>query len=103
MTWITVSKEKECETLWRFLEPVCKNVTSLTSVLAKTHGIIGKQYETLTDVDGEPDWKEISMMLFGITGGFMEYVEDFCRVYAKLLQELRETLTVSEETNEGGE
>lgn len=103
MAKITVSKEKECETLWQFLKPACENVTSLTSVLAMTHETIEKHYERLTNVDGEPDWREISMMLFGITGGFMDYVKDYCLAYAKLLQELREKLSVSEETNEEGE
>lgn len=103
MTGITISKEKECETLWRFITPVSGNMTSLASVLAKTREIIDGHYERLTNVDGEPDWKEVSMMLFGTVDGFMDYVRGFCLAYTELIQGLRETLGVSEETDEEDE
>jgi hypothetical protein len=102
MAKITVSKEKECEMLWRFVTPASENVTSLASALAKTREVIAKQYKALTDTD-EPDWKEISLMLLGTTKGFMDFVKDYCLAYANMLQELRGSLSVSEETNEGAE
>ena len=103
MAKITVSKEKEFELLWRFVMPVSENVTFLSSALAKTREVIDNHYERLTDVDGEPDWKEISTMLLGTTDGFMDFIKEFCLAYANMLRELKGSLSVSEETNEEAE
>lgn len=96
MAKITVSKEKECELLWRFVAPTSENVTSLASALAKTREVIAKQYKALTDTD-EPDWEEISLMLLGTTDAFMDYIKDYCLAYAKMLQELKKALNVEED------
>lgn len=102
MAKITVSKEKECELLWRFVASVSDNTTVLASVVAKVCKTIDEHHERLTDVEGndEPDWKEISMMLLGTVDGFMEFVKKYCLAYTNVLRELKGSLSVSEETDE---
>ena len=100
---ISVSKEEECELLWRFIASVSKNVVTLSSVLAETRIAINEDYYRLTKTDGdhdEPDWKEISKMLLSTTDGFMDSVKEYCLAYTKILLDLQESLQVSEETDE---
>ena len=101
-----VSKEEECELLWRFIATVSKNVTTLSSVFAETRKAINEDYGRLAKVDGdydEPDWKEISEMLLSTTGGFMDAVKEYCIAYTNVLLDLQETLQVTEETDEEAE
>ena len=89
--------------LWRFIASVSKNVVTLSSVLAETRIAINEDYYRLTKTDGdhdEPDWKEISKMLLSTTDGFMDSVKEYCLAYTKILLDLRESLQVSEETDE---
>ena len=100
---IGVSKEEECELLWRFIASVSKNATTLLSVFAETRTAINADYNRLAKTDGdhdEPDWEEISKMLLSTTDGFMDSVKEYCLAYTKILLDLRESLQVSEETDE---
>ena len=103
---IGVSKEEECELLWRFIATVSKNATKLSSVFAETRKAINEDYERLAKVDGdydEPDWKEISEMLLSTIDGFMDSVKEYCLAYTNILLDLQKTLQVSEETDEEAE
>ena len=100
---IGVSKEEECELLWRFIASVSKNATTLSSVFAETRMAINEDYNRLAKTDGdhdEPDWEEISKMLLSTADGFMDSVKEYCLAYTKILLDLQESLQVSEETDE---
>ena len=98
-----VSKEEECELLWRFIASVSKNVATLSSVFAETRKAINEDYNRLTKTDGdhdEPDWKEISKMLLSTADGFIDSVKEYRLANTKIFLDLRESLQVSKETDE---